>query len=768
MQTPTPILRISLLTLLSTLLLVGCNEREPQTAPYDDSATANGEEMAGAFETDRQTAFRVRADFDASLNSNYGWATDINQPATVQADQPFRLRFEVTSGDSPEPRSYRLQTRRNGGEWQPLLAEDFPYPQKLDEWPLDAAIGRFDPIWQFEQGSAVAMRWQAEGHLRIETGQQPLLALGQSTIQWQPSEFAVVLRLPDDPDARAGVVFTHNDGVFAWAELTNSAIRVLRVADQQTTVLAEHRTELTPGRWMELKMIFKGPGLKVELDDETLIEIERLPLSIGNLRLGVYLPENSLADFRSFVSEGESSTPRTSILSASTFAHGTPTEDVLSVSPRPFTGGAGVSFAQHAPAWAADGGHGEWSFPIVIRHFADGAVLNEDGDRFDYRLVDAKGQALHADPLASVTLAVPDGHLGGTFVETPMRVGPWQAANGALYFIMEPSETWNRMMMVRSLDGGRSWREIDGANRPDTGDLEGLGSVLADGRIHILHQTSDEVLYHVFNAADQTERPNAWAIRDERVATPLQPPTQVADLTVRSDGSVVAVYGAGNSIRYRVRSAGGSWGEEYVVDGPDQTIVSGPSVVLGSHDVVHLAYTASDGSAWYRRIGSDDNLSEAVQFASDLATGDEDVGAILPLLHLAESDSIGIVYRNRDGRLHERRVNAQGMWTEAVAISPRAVVQNAVDSDQTGADAVAFGDAIHALFVEDETGYLFHTSGRNGEWREAERVVDDVNVQWVRGRVVQSPYGEPVYGFVYDAGSNGGSGMNRYGEIPLR
>ena len=767
MQQPNPVLW----TLALVLLVAGCGDHEPQTSSSD--APIASSEMSSTFAGDRQTAFRVRADFDAALNSDHGWAADINQPATVQADQPFRLRFEVASGDDREPRQYGLQVRRNDGEWQPLLAEDFPYPEKVYELPLDTAAGHMDSTWQIELGSTVAMRRQAEGHLRIETDEQPLLALGRYAIQWQPAEFAVELRLPDDPRARAGVLFQrHDDGSFAWVELMPDVIRVLSISDEQATVLAERRADLEPGRWMELKTVFQGPGLTVELEDQTLIEIERLPNGERSRQLGVYLPEDSVAEFRSFVIEGESSTPPTSIISSSSFAHGALTEDLLPVSSSPFTGGTGVSFAKHTPAWLADGGHGEWSFPIVIRRFADEAVLNENGDRFDYRLVDAGGNVLPADATASVTLAVPDGHLGGTFVETPMRIGPWQAGNGDLYFIMEPSETWNQMLMVKSSDGGKTWREVDGANRPDIGDLEGLGSVLDDGRIHILHQISEEVLYHAFDIADSSNdgdnRLDAWAIRDERVAAPPQPPTQVADLAVRADGSIVAFYGAGNGIRYRIRSADGQWGQEYAVDGPDGSILSGPSVMLGNEEIVHLAYTSSAGSAWYRRIGPDGDLTEAVQFASDLATGDEHVGAILPLIYLAESDSIGIVYRTQDGRLHERRVDAQGMWTEPVVISSRTVVQNAVDSDQVGADAIAHGETIHVLFVEAETGHLFHVSNRNGQWREAEPVVNDVNVQWVRGSLLQLADGEPVYGFVYDAGSNGGSGMNRYGQILLR
>jgi hypothetical protein len=96
------------------------------------------------------------------------------------------------------------------------------------------------------------------------------------------------------------------------------------------------------------------------------------------------------------------------------------------------------------------------------------------------------------------------------------------------------------------------------------------------------------------------------------------------------------------------------------------------------------------------------------------------------------------------------------------------VVQNAVDSDQVGADAVADGSSVHALFIDEATGHLYHAqSHASGAWSTALPVVEGVRAQWVRGARLRGAGGLPVYGFVYDAGSDGGSGMNRYGEVPL-
>jgi len=766
--------RVCVLALLGVMSLSACDERNGIAGEESTGKSASGTATEES-ELGLQTAFRVRDDFEAGLNSDSGWAGGVNQAAHVVADRPFRLRFEVESSDQGSAsRQYRLEVRRNGGEWAPLPAENFPQPEKLHELDLGSPTDESsDLLWQFEQGGAESMSLHTddgEAHLRVETGDKPMLALGRYRVPWRPREFAVELRLGDEDRARAGIIFDYR-GIEDYSRIEvvpPDTVRLVRVEDGRTAVVSEHRVDIDAGRWMELKTIIDGRRLVVEFDDEALVFSEKLATEVPAAKLGLYMPERSNAGFRSITIEGEPHSPRTSIVASETFDHGAPTRDVLSASEHPFSGGAGVSFSERTPPWHAEAGHGEWEFPIVIRRFSDHAALNEAGDRFDFRMVQVGNGVVPAGTSASVTLKVPDGHVGGTFVETPMRLGPWQAQSGDLYFLMEPAETWNALMTISSSDGGDSWREVDGESRPQTGDLEGFGSLLVDDRIHMLHQTSGEVVYHVFNTADHPKAPNSWAIRDEHVDSPPEPPTQVADIAVRSDGSVVAVYGGADKIRLRARSPGGQWSEKRVVDADTEHILSGPTIVHGRNDVVHLVYTADDGSAWYRRILSDGALSERVRVTSSLASSSEDVGSILPLLYLPQSGAVSIIYRSREGRLHERRVHADGGLSEPLVVSERIVAQNPVDSDQVGADAVVDGDTVHVLFIEDGTGRLFHASRHEGAWSEADLLVDGEDIQWVRGRVMELPGHGRVYGFVYDAGSDGGSGMNRFGRLGLR
>jgi hypothetical protein len=311
---------------------------------------------------------------------------------------------------------------------------------------------------------------------------------------------------------------------------------------------------------------------------------------------------------------------------------------------------------------------------------------------------------------------------------------------------------------------------VDGGQRPTADDLEGVATALHDGTLHILHQTSEVVWHHVFRTGDAASDPDSWAMTDIRVAAPGEPPVQVAALTARSDGSLVAVYAGPRSLRIRVRNADRAWAPEIRMGDPGGGRVSGPMVLRTPDDRVHLAYTHTDneeGTVWLRPLEPGGELGPPVQVADDIGTSEADVGSVAPLAHLPGTDEILVIYRDSVGHLQGRRVRDGEVAGPAVRVSDRTVAQNAVDSDQVGADVVVWNDEVHVLFIDQETADLYHTRrSPDGAWSPARPVVEGIDAQWVRGNVVDAPDG-PVYGFVYDAGSDGGSGMNRYGTLPL-
>jgi hypothetical protein len=139
---------------------------------------------------------------------------------------------------------------------------------------------------------------------------------------------------------------------------------------------------------------------------------------------------------------------------------------------------------------------------------------------------------------------------------------------------------------------------------------------------------------------------------------------------------------------------------------------------------------------------------------------------VLPLIYIPESNTVVIMYRLASGRLWERRVVNDAPPTPAVRVTDRDVITDAVDSQQPGADAMLDGRTVHVLFIEPSSRSIFSTRD-SGSWEPSTLTVDKILGSWIRGNIYTRRDGARVYGYIYDAGSNGGAGMNRFGEIVL-
>ena len=735
--------------LLSILLLAGCAASPPSTTG--------------------QPAFRVRTDFKTALNADAGWAGALNESVTVAADRPFRVRLEVeqAGGATAESPSFHLQYRRNGGDWTDAEAHDFPHPVR--ELQMDFAKAEAGaPLegWKITPGGRATV--VADGRAKIvraESAREPLTGL--YTTPWPATEFASEFRLPAGQRNGVGFVFGYVDAANHWRVSLDpgaGAIRVSRFVNGAETVAAEQRAAIAPGRWHELEVQTENDNIEVSYDDGAM-EMEVEPgTPIPSSPFGFYVPPGSAVEFRGFTAAGEARTPRVSIVSCPAYENGASTTDLLAGSAARFQSGAGISSVERTSSSAAAGSHSEFEWPVVIRRYADGAVANEEGDTFEFRMVDAEGAASGGSRNPLVRLTIPPGHVGGTFVETPGGVGPWQARNGDLYFIIEPAETHNVFMMIKSTDNGASWREVDAANRPETNDLESVDARQVGDTIHIVHQVTNSTRYHSFRTSDHATQPDTWSVRDE-VAAKAPSVAQAATLAVRSDGSIVAFYVA-DTIHYNVRSSGGAWGADRVLDPGGAPKSAGPRAVLGANDTVHVAYYGVDGTIWYRRLMRDGTLTRREQLASDLGTTRAEYGTVLPLIFIQRTNTAVIIYRQSDGRLWERRIVNDGRPTPPGRVTDRHVIQDAVDSQQPAADAVLDGETVRVLFVEESSRSIFGTHDESG-WQPSTLLVGDILGSWVRGNVYTRRDGKKVYGYIYDAGSDGGAGMNRFGEIVL-
>tara|TARA_R110002072_G_scaffold136124_3_gene278383 strand:- start:99935 stop:101671 length:1737 start_codon:yes stop_codon:yes gene_type:complete len=461
-------------------------------------------------------------------------------------------------------------------------------------------------------------------------------------------------------------------------------------------------------------------------------------------------------------------TPVLSVIATSAYPHGAETGRLLGQPDMDWDDGAGLNAVASTPVWRTTGDTLEWEWPLVIRRFSDGPTFADDGSVFELRIVNGRGQPLAGQRPAELRLSAVPGHLGGTFIETPGRIGPYQSEQGHLYFFMEPSETDNRFMAVRSDDFGNTWREVDGAGRPVADDLEGVASVRTGSTIHLIHQVSREVFYHAFALGSPESGEGVWLVDSQSIATPEEPATQYADVVARSDGSLVTLYGGSRRLFLQIRSPQGVWGEPLEIDTGSGPELSGPVLAAGPDDTVTLAYTGRDGSGFVRHLRPDGTLSERQLFSSNLGSADSENGAIVPLVVLPESGTTVMVYREQDGLLRERRFSRNEQLTAPVVVTQLPVVTDAVDSEQVGADLILHGASLHLLFIDVQSRSIFHiSSSQPGVWSQPQPVIENIQGSWVRGSVHHDASGSPVYGFVFDAGSTGGSGFNRYFALPL-
>lgn len=718
-----------------------------------------------------EPGFRVRADVSTPLNADAGWAGALNEPVTMAVDRPFRLRIEAALPAAATSQPLQLQYRRNGGEWFAVGAHDFPYPEREIEVDFaDAEAGSTPAGWRVVTGAGADLTAAADADasvLRATAGDEPLVGLYQPPWDLEEFSFGVQFRLPDGGQSSVGIVFGYVNADNYWKVVFDAAagrVRASRLVDGEETVLVERSAGVVAGKWQEAEVNVEAGLLEVNFEDDALVFVEPVGDSVPMSDPGFYVPASSSADFRAFVVEGRPASPPVSIIETDVYQHGDATDDLLKASAARFTAGAGISMAAHTPAWDGADGHGEFEWPLVIRRFADRAITSDDGDTFEFRMTGTAGTAIDS-PTARLTLDVPPGHLGGTFVETPGRIGPWQTSNGDLYFVMEPTESDNLFMIVKSTDGGQSWTEVDGANRPKTGDLESVDGQMVDGTIHMVHQVTGATLHHAFRTSDHPARPDSWAVTDE-LATKVTARAQMASMAARSDGSLVFFH-LGDTVGYAVRSPDGEWSDEILIDyGNGAPDLAGPQATAGIDDIVHLGYYRMDGTIWYRRLLADGTLTDPHQLATGAATSEDDWGPVLPLVYLPETDTTVVIYRLDDGKLWERRVSGDELPTPAVQVTDQRVVQHAVDSQQAGADAVADGATVRVLFISEADGNIYSTHDRGG-WQPPELEVDGIDGGWVRGSIYVRPDGVKVYGYAYDSGSQGGAGFNRYAEIVL-
>ena len=460
---------------------------------------------------------------------------------------------------------------------------------------------------------------------------------------------------------------------------------------------------------------------------------------------------------------------------SSQFDDGDPTSTELLTSTTTYVDGEGLE-VNSMGNYSLTSEETEFEWCLMIMGFHDGPAQNIATDELEFRVVEADGTVfggVYTNP--TITVSETPGYIGGTYAEHPCRIGPFKDTNGNLYAVIEYAESQNDMAMIKSTDGGDTWRAMDAANRPTENDIEGI-DVFQDGdTLHIAHAAS-AVYYHRFQMSDHAS-PDTWEITDEVVDNTITGhTTQVASLAKRSDGTIVMFYvdaASPDQCLYKIRN--GSWGSSISIDTESSINFVSPFCVLGANDLIHLLYKDdTNGIIYHRSLNSSDVLSDRETIKTGVAiTSTLRIPYLPPIYYDSSGDEkIMLLYQQiSDQPLSQKTITNDGSPSSEVAATDNDVEQNEGSSHKVIASADADGTNVHLFYVEKDIYDIWRTSNDDeGGWITDVEEQDAVYAQWFRGFVFTHSSGnggDRVFGYIWDNGSSGGTGFIQYDEYVI-
>jgi hypothetical protein len=432
----------------------------------------------------------------------------------------------------------------------------------------------------------------------------------------------------------------------------------------------------------------------------------------------------------------------------------------------------------------------EFEFCFAINSwYDDGSTAYQivAGDTIEFRLVENDGTLFggtYTNPI--ITVAETDYYIGCTFVETPGRILV-SDTNGNLYILVEPTEAFSRFLLLKSTDGGKTWREPDAAGAPTTVDIEAVDMVSdGNGTLHIATRSAtsstERTFYHRFRMSDHATTQDDWEIIDEIVKTAPVTYQSVAIEWRPTNSDVVLFWvetDTNDIIKYNIRN--GSWGTEQTLDSQASTEFTYVTTVLGEGDIVHIFYSdTTNGYVYWNRL----NLSDALTTRQQMTTGAiaagsyrgsmttpvywDDAGAEKIMIGLRPGGSPLYLYSEviTDEGAPETRKQVSDTAQGDVARSP-----GTTTSDQIVADMAVDGTTVYVLYADDSTLDIWLDSALNdGGWSTDTELHDGVTAHWIRSHIFTHSSGnggDKVLGYIWDNGSSGGVARIWYDEYVI-
>ena len=385
----------------------------------------------------------------------------------------------------------------------------------------------------------------------------------------------------------------------------------------------------------------------------------------------------------------------------------------------------------------------------------------------------------------TVTDAGPDipvdlpGFIDGVEPEAHSNHPPMIDGNGNLYRVTESvAADGNNPRMMRSTDSGATWSEVDADSRPSPSDLEGCWQLQVGSTIYLSVASSDEVWLTAFNTSDAADRPDQWVL-DETVEPDLANDggvVQFSSLAATSDGQIWIFYSGTmidgrQQIGFRRRSASGEWSDARSI-GDTSGSWTGPKAIVGAGEVTHVFYKDFvDHQILWRTLSPDGTLSDATRIDTS-GTSEERISHTNAMYYDdAGREVIVVGFTDPDGNLRAVTITDGVVGSEElVSVDPVLEDPAVARNDAPVAHLALHGTTVHALFSDDATGDVLHTSRpHGGAWTAPETAwaSGDSIAWWVYGNVYVRA-GRHRLGFTYDIGEHEDDvGNIEYDEITL-
>jgi hypothetical protein len=473
--------------------------------------------------------------------------------------------------------------------------------------------------------------------------------------------------------------------------------------------------------------------------------------------------------------------PPALVVDSAQFTHGDATSTELLTSTTTYVNGEGLDTSITSGSVSAGNSlETEFEYCIMLMSFFDGPDQNQASDTLDFRLVESTGTIFggtYDNP--TITVSETAGYVGGCMVEAPGRVGPFCDSNGNLYLIIEPSHNtpYNLMSVIKSTDGGDTWREIDGTNRPTTDDLEGVDAVLYDQILHIVHHDGPTVVFHQFHTSAAASNADTWQTTDESITSGMTATDEFCAVAYRSDDTVVAFYsrndGTNDRLYYKIRSSGGTWGSENGLDTTASVNFGGVMCVReAGSDIIHVAYKdQTNHDLWHKSLSAADSLSARESLTTDASTENCPMTCMVAWEDGSDEKVMVCYVDESELKLKSRIITNDGTPGTEQTASDNQVVEDQGTSRQPVADTANDGSTVWLLYADLTDQDLYRDENANGAgWGTDVEERDEISADWVRAQVFTHSGGNggaKVLGYIVDEGAGGGTGYIWFDEYEL-